>query len=56
MYKAAVHRNSLQHVVHSSCVSEARCATGYLGILTQSAQDGSGRITRHTYRLVGAAY
>ena len=56
MYQAVVHRNSLWQVAHSSCVNKARCATGYLGFHTQSAQDGQGRVTRHTYRLSGIAY
>ena len=40
MGKAMVDRNSLQQIVHSSCVYKARCATGYLGILAQSAWNG----------------
>ena len=40
MNKAAVYRNPLQQVVYNSSINEARCATGYPGILTQSAWDG----------------
>ena len=56
MGRVMVYRNSYGKLFYSSIVNQAKCATRYPGILTQSAWDGYGRITSHTYRLVGIAY
>ena len=37
--KATVNRNSLPQIVYGSCIHKARCATGYFGVLSQSAWD-----------------
>ena len=57
MGKAMVNSNSLWQIMYSSCIYQARSATGYFECSVPSLPGmGHGRITRHTYRLAGIAY
>ena len=42
--------------MYNSCIYQASSATGYFGVLAQSALDGQDWIARHSYRLAGIAY
>ena len=54
--KAMGIRNPLWKNVYSSCIHKAKSATWYFGVLSQSAWDVQGRVTRHKYRLASIAY